>query len=99
MSNAWEAPSRPNLPCQVTPPASVVNGEQRTMTVKFSGTQTNLSGTGQSLNCIALGEPTPVYEGFHEGADCSAIRGWAWDSKRPNSPINVDVYADGVFLL
>lgn len=39
--------------------------------------------------------PPPVYEGFHDGADCSNISGWAWDRNRPDTPINVDIYADG----
>ena len=84
---------------QIAPPAAVLNGQPHSIRVKFAGTQTNLPGTPRSLNCIALGEPTPVYEGFHEGANCSLISGWAWDSQRPNTPINVDVYADGAFLL
>ncbi len=35
------------------------------------------------------------YQGEHEAADCTAITGWAWYSSFPNTPINVDIYADG----
>jgi hypothetical protein len=40
----------------------------------------------------------PSYEGYHDVADCSAIAGWAWDQNRPNTTINLDVYADGALL-
>jgi hypothetical protein len=37
-------------------------------------------------------------EGVHDAATCSVIGGWAWNSTIPNTPINVDVYVDNVFL-
>jgi hypothetical protein len=36
------------------------------------------------------------YEGWVDGANCSAIFGWAWNWDIPNTPIQVDVYSDGV---
>jgi RHS repeat-associated protein len=33
-----------------------------------------------------------VFEGFHDGADCDKIFGWAWDSTQPNTAISVDIY-------
>ena len=36
--------------------------------------------------------PAPVYAGFHSGADCEEVYGWAWDRNQPNSPISVDIY-------
>jgi hypothetical protein len=35
---------------------------------------------------------TPVYQGFHDVADCNVIYGWAWDANRPDNPIDVDIY-------
>jgi hypothetical protein len=35
----------------------------------------------------------PVYEGYHEVANCRSISGWAWDQSNPNGAINVDVYS------
>lgn len=35
---------------------------------------------------------TPVYQGFHDVADCNVIYGWAWDANQPNNPIDVDIY-------
>src|SRR5688572_10424784 len=41
----------------------------------------------------AASEAVPfVVEGFHDGADCTKIFGWAWDSATPNSAISVDIY-------
>lgn len=36
------------------------------------------------------------YEGWVDGANCSAIFGWAWNWDIPNTPIQVDVYSDGL---
>src|SRR6266516_2436558 len=40
----------------------------------------------------------PIYEGWHDGADCSTIFGWAADRNRLNTSISVDIY-DGVTFL
>jgi uncharacterized repeat protein (TIGR01451 family) len=42
---------------------------------------------------------SPAFEGYLDGADCDSINGWAWDSYRPNTPINVDIIADGVAIV
>jgi hypothetical protein len=31
-------------------------------------------------------------EGYHDGADCDKIYGWAWDSATPNTPLSVDIF-------
>lgn len=46
----------------------------------------------------AKANPTVTFAGFHDGADCSSIFGWAWDSTQPNTPINVDIFADDVLI-
>jgi len=40
----------------------------------------------------------PAYTGFIERATCSVIQGWAADMKRPNVPIRVLVFSDGVLI-
>lgn len=42
--------------------------------------------------------PTLMYQGAHEGTNCSTIYGWAADANQPSSSINVDIY-DGATLL
>lgn len=40
----------------------------------------------------------PLYDGYLDQASCSIIYGWAANKNRLNTPINVDIYSDGVFL-
>jgi hypothetical protein len=47
---------------------------------------------------ISQSNVAPAYAGFHSGADCEEIYGWAWNRQRPNSQISVDIY-DGDKLL
>jgi len=42
--------------------------------------------------------PAPIYEGWHDGADCLTIFGWAADRNRLNTSINVDIYDGATFL-
>ncbi len=42
--------------------------------------------------------PTPTLQGFHDGAGCNTISGWAWDPNNPNGSVNVDIY-DGSTLI
>ncbi|HST23272.1 MAG TPA: hypothetical protein VLR90_19265, partial [Blastocatellia bacterium] len=37
-------------------------------------------------------------EGFHEATDCHSIKGWAWDTLRPNDAVTIEIY-DGDQLL
>lgn len=38
----------------------------------------------------------PGNGGNFDTATCSTLSGWAWDSNRPTTPINVDILSDGV---
>src|SRR5947209_4369536 len=40
----------------------------------------------------------PNYQGHFDAADCNTITGWAADTNRPNTPINVSIF-DGPTLL
>lgn len=40
----------------------------------------------------------PIYEGYVEQIRCSVISGWAWDQAIPNTPINVDIYRNGILV-
>jgi hypothetical protein len=39
----------------------------------------------------AIAGASPVYEGAHDPGDGRAISGWAWDSSRPDSPLEVAI--------
>jgi hypothetical protein len=50
---------------------------------------------GQTAVAWSTASPhVPVYEGFHEVANCRSISGWAWDQASPNYGINVDIDRD-----
>ncbi|PYT02459.1 MAG: hypothetical protein DMF60_21310, partial [Acidobacteria bacterium] len=42
--------------------------------------------------------PPPQYQGFHDGAGCSTIQGWASDSNNPGSTVYVDIYDGNTFV-
>ncbi|HXD31420.1 MAG TPA: DUF6531 domain-containing protein [Pyrinomonadaceae bacterium] len=33
-----------------------------------------------------------ILEGYHDGANCDKIFGWAWDQSQPNAAVSVDIY-------
>jgi hypothetical protein len=39
-----------------------------------------------------------AFQGVLESSSCTDVRGWAWDPMFPNTPISVDVLADGVYV-
>jgi len=39
-----------------------------------------------------------AFQGTLESSSCTDVRGWAWDPMFPNTPISVDVLADGIYL-
>ena len=39
-----------------------------------------------------------AYGGFHDGAGCNTIQGWAWDANNPSSTVNVDIYDGNTFI-
>ena len=70
-------------------PDNLKDGQSHSIRIKIGGTGINLFGTPQTLMCNG-----PAYEGFLDGADCNTIRGWAWDGKQPDTPLDVDFYID-----
>jgi hypothetical protein len=38
------------------------------------------------------------YEGFHDITNCVAILGWVRNSKKPNTPVKVDIYDNNTLL-
>ncbi|HXG91574.1 MAG TPA: hypothetical protein VNN73_04300 [Blastocatellia bacterium] len=76
-----------------TTPNSLKDGQTHSIKVTFGGTLMNLPNTPQSLNC-----PVPVFQGTHDVADCDVIAGWVWNANEPNTPISVDIYADGTLI-
>lgn len=78
-----------------TLPASLKDGRTHTIRVKVSGTDVNLKNTPKEITYRSV---AAIYQGAHGRSDCMGIYGWAWDSMRPDKPVNVDIY-DGDTLL
>ena len=78
-----------------TVPLSLKNGQLHNIRARFGGTSTELGNSPRPINCSGS---APSYQGFHDGAGCGTIAGWAWDLNDPNNPINVDIY-DGAALI
>ena len=78
-----------------TTPASLKNGVSHSIRTRFGGTATDLSMSPRTISCSGV---APSYQGFHDGAGCNTISGWAWNQNDPNSPINVDLYDGSTFL-
>jgi hypothetical protein len=77
-------------------PASLRDGQPHTITVKFGGTNTNLTlDTPRTTSCTSS---TPNLQGTHDIANCNTISGYAWDANDDQGTINVAIYADGGFL-
>lgn len=51
--------------------------------------QANLFDNEQAANQSP--EPNSL-EGFHDATDCNSIKGWVWDTLRPNDPVKVEIY-------
>jgi hypothetical protein len=103
-NNQTWGPTRVELPV-----ASVAPGA--TVTFDFTVTAPSTAGTynfqWRMVRELVLwfGDFTPNlavsvtrYEGFHDGADCTNIRGWAWDRTLPNTPIDVDIFGGSTLL-
>ena len=52
----------------------------------------------QGLDKDASRNEPPAYEGYHDYTSCSVMVGWAWDSRRPNDPVRVDIYEGDTLL-
>ncbi|HKV38886.1 MAG TPA: hypothetical protein VJX67_06710, partial [Blastocatellia bacterium] len=77
-------------------PASLKDGVPHTITVKFGGTNTNLSNTPKTFTCAGV---TPNLQGSQDVANCTSVTGFAWDANDNGSTINVAIYIDGNFAV
>jgi hypothetical protein len=71
-------------------PASMHDGVQHTITIRFSPDPNSLPipGSPKSVTCA----PAPNLQGYHDTAGCQGLAGWAWDASQPTTPITVYVF-------
>jgi|GEM_PF-1232687 len=62
-----------------------------------TGLLTNFVMDANHAITAVYGTP-PQYQGFHDGAGCNTISGWAWDANNPNGTVNVDIYDGTTFI-
>ncbi len=87
---------------QITPPKELLDGNSHTLHAKFAGTNVDLRTSPQPLICTeddASRTPQERIDGTFDTADCQSIRGWAWDPKKPNEPVKVDIYDGDKFVI
>jgi subtilisin-like proprotein convertase family protein len=78
-------------------PASLRDGQPHTITVKFGGTNTNITlDTPRTTSCTS---GTTNYQGNLDSADCNFISGFAWDANDDQGTINAAIYVDGAFYV
>jgi len=101
VSLASSAPGAASVPASVSVAAGANVSQTFTLatSVVASPTPVTITATydGSSVTAGLTVNP-PVYEGYFDIADCSALRGWAWDQNRPNTPINVDIFEGSTLL-
>ncbi|HTG36399.1 MAG TPA: choice-of-anchor D domain-containing protein [Thermoanaerobaculia bacterium] len=81
-------------------PTSLAAGASCIISVKFNPAAASLGMLTGTLRVYdnAAGSPHAasvqgsVLGGFHDYATCTGSSGWAWDSARPNTPINVYIF-------
>lgn len=72
-------------------PAVALDGLPRVITARSAGKDASHNFPSQpTVTCDA-----PVYEGQFDAVGCDYLTGWAWDSKRPDTPVSVEVVENG----
>ncbi|RAJ95506.1 putative secreted protein (Por secretion system target) [Larkinella arboricola] len=81
---------------------------QITGTPSTAGNYTLTYAASDGLNSRSVGialmvgsSNTPVtgdFEGFLDKVECGSIRGWVWDRRKPNEPLTVEFFANGVSI-
>lgn len=83
-----------------TAPYSFTQGNVQAGSYALTARATDNAGavTTSPVVNITVNPAATAYEGWHDGADCSTIYGWAADRNRLNSSISVDIYDGGTLL-
>ncbi|WP_229311079.1 RICIN domain-containing protein [Larkinella soli] len=63
---------------------------------RFAFQSTGCPGTFTPTN--PTNPPGGAYEGFLDGADCNNLWGWVWDRNQPNTPLTLELLANGTVV-
>lgn len=67
-------------------PSSLKDGQPHQISVRISGTSYTLTDSPRSVSCVGND-----YAGRLNSADCSTVKGWAWDKVNPNTALIVEL--------
>jgi hypothetical protein len=101
--------ARPEVPTEVPKVVGDLNEGSTQRAQEFSslkidfhqGRGLTASSIGASTSLSAVGTviaQSPQYQGFHDGAGCNTISGWAWDANNPSTTVSVDIYDGTEFI-
>ncbi|RCR68159.1 CotH kinase family protein [Larkinella punicea] len=65
------------------------------------GASDGVNTTATTVSLIVEQPATPVtgdFEGFLDKVECGTIRGWVWDRRKPNEPLTVEFFANGLSI-
>jgi hypothetical protein len=79
-------------------PDSLKDGKAHVIQIKVSGTDDPLAEGVLLAPAPGHDKAGDNFAGSIDGVDDQHIHGWAWDSQRPNAPLNVDIYVDDTKL-
>ncbi|MFC5407981.1 CotH kinase family protein [Larkinella bovis] len=69
----------------------------------YTATDTQAASTSLVLALTVQSVSPPVtvtgnFEGYLDKVECGTIRGWAWDRNKPNTPLLLEFFANGVSI-
>jgi membrane protein involved in D-alanine export len=79
-------------------PSRLRDGLPHLIRLKFSGANQELANTPKTIISVDAVVSMDGLEGVHGATTCTQIVGWAWDSQRPDVPIDLDIYDNDVLL-
>ncbi|GAB3933876.1 FG-GAP-like repeat-containing protein [Larkinella terrae] len=86
----------------INPNTRIISGtpvESGTFTLAYSandGVLTNSVSFPLTVNPASTTTVTGSFEGYLDKVECGTIRGWVWDRNKPNTPVTVEFYTDGM---
>ncbi|WP_128544307.1 hypothetical protein [Larkinella soli] len=91
---------------QFTAASRTISGSpttEGTFLLSYSGSDGQKTASVGLTLVVAPGSSTPPavtgnFEGFLDKVECGSIRGWVWDRNKPNTPLTVQFFADGVAI-
>jgi hypothetical protein len=79
-------------------PDSLKDGKAHAIQIKVSGTEQTLAEGALLAQALGQDKAADNFAGAIDRVDDQHILGWSWDSKRSDTPLDVDIYVDDTKL-